>query len=75
MPVRSVLRGVAMTSRVLPSDSLRLKTALLTWGVQPAVPAPRSTSGVRVRQRFLTEAPLKNRPILERKKEKVSFNL
>lgn len=64
-----------MTSGVLPSDSLGLKTALLTWGVQPAVPAPRSTSGVRVRQRFLTEAPLKNRPILGKKEEKGNFNL
>lgn len=30
VPVRSVLRGVAVTSGILPSDSLRLKTALLT---------------------------------------------
>lgn len=60
--MRSVLRGVAMTSGVLPSDSLGLKTVLLTGRVEPTVPASRGTGGVGVGQRFFTETPLKHRP-------------
>lgn len=65
----SVLRGVAMTSGVLPSDSLGLKTALLTGRVEPTVPASRGTGGVGVGQRFFTETPLKHRPTHKRTKK------
>lgn len=51
-----------MASRVLPSDSLCLKTALLIGRVESTVPAPRRTSGVRVGQRLFTETSLKHRP-------------
>lgn len=61
MPVRSVLRGVAMTSGVRPSDSQSLQTALLTRWVQPAVPAARGAGGVGVGQRLFAEAALENR--------------
>ena len=63
VPVRSVLRGVAMASWILPSDSLRLKTTLLTGRVEPTVPAPCRASGVGVGQRLFTETSLKHRPI------------
>lgn len=62
VPMRSVLRGVAMASRVLPSDSLCLKATLLTGRVKPTVPTPRRTSGVGVGQRLFTETSLKHRP-------------
>lgn len=58
--MRSVLRGVAMTPGVRPSDSQSLQTALLTRRVQPAVPAARGAGGVGVRQRLLAEAALEN---------------
>lgn len=51
-----------MASGVLPSDSLRLETALLAGRVESTVPAPRRPSGVRVGQRLFTKTPLEDRP-------------
>lgn len=62
VPMRSVLRGVAMASWVLPSDSLCLKTVILTGWVKPTVPTPCCTSRVGVRQRLFAETSLKDRP-------------
>lgn len=62
VPLRSILRGVAMAPGVLPSNSLCLKTVLLAGRVKPTVPTPRCTSRVRIRKRLFTETSLKDGP-------------